>query len=102
MWIMIVVQTINGLDMPGHGPRKLPAPKMYVAIVVLWSIFGLIADAGQGRAAKVMAWAAVVTAMVIGNAGNTITGFLKTIALNYGAGPFGQSQQQQSQGATTA
>jgi len=86
MWLMIVIQTVGAIDIPGHGKpkkgengkllpeRKLPAPKVYVATIVLWSIFGLIADAGQGKAAAMMSWVTTLTAMVIGPFGGVLAG----------------------------
>jgi hypothetical protein len=64
MWLMVVIQTLNAIDLPGHGPRKMPAPKTYVAIIVLWSTFGLMIDAGLGRAASAMAWVVVLVSLV--------------------------------------
>jgi len=84
MWLMITVQTIGAIDLPGHGPRKLPAPKAYVAVIVLWSIFGLMADGGFGRAAAAMSWVTVLTAMVVGPAGKTFTNFLKLTGQTFG------------------
>jgi hypothetical protein len=83
MWLMIAVRTIGAIDLPGHGPRKLPAPKVYVAIIILWSIFGLIADAGQQRAAAIMSWVTVLTAAVMGPFGNTAISFLKLTAQTF-------------------
>jgi len=92
MWLMIVVQTIGAIDLPGnHGPgsktRKLPAPRTYVAVVVLWSIFGLLVDAGQRKAAVTMAWVTVLTGAVIGPFGAIATNFLKTVAQNFQSAP---------------
>lgn len=113
MWLMITVQTIGAIDNPGHGhpgvgrdgkaaqvTRKMPAPKTYVAVAVLWSIFGLITDAGQGKAAVAMAWITTLTAMVIGPFGSVGTKFLKTIADNFYTAP--QQQGATTQGATLA
>lgn len=80
---MIAIRTMGALDMPGHGPRKLPAPRVYVAVIVLWSIFGLIYDAGQARIANVMAWITVLTAMVLGPFGPTAVQFLSYISSNF-------------------
>lgn len=84
MWLMIAIQTMSGIDLPGHGPRKMPAPKVFVAIVVLWSIFGIMADAGMGKVVQAMSWVTVLTALVIGPAGTTLNNFLKAIAQNFG------------------
>ena len=103
MWLMVIVQTIGALDLPGHvqkgapvgaKTRKLPAPRTYVAVAVLWSIFGLIADAGQAKAAVSMAWVTTLTAIVLGPVGATLVGttknpggFLGLIAKNFSTAP---------------
>lgn len=79
-WLMIAIQTITAIDMPGKGARKLPAPKAYVAAIVLWSIFGVIADAGGERAAAAMAWVTLLSGAVLGTMGKTLTDFLDTVA----------------------
>lgn len=79
-WLMLAIQTITALDMPGKGPRKMPAPKAYVAAVVLWGIFGVIADAGGERAAAAMAWVTLLSGAVMGTMGKTLTDFLATVA----------------------
>lgn len=86
-WLMLAVQTIGALDMPGHGPRKLPAPRAYVAAIILWSIFGLISDAGGEKAAAAMGWVTVLTGAVVGSFGQTITDFLKTIGDQFNIAP---------------
>jgi hypothetical protein len=117
MWLMIIIQILNGIDLPGHGPRKLPAPKMFVAVIVLWSIFGLLVDAGQARAAKIMAWAAVLVALLgpplaagvvpganatgASPAGTTLLNLLKTISKNFGTTPTGTAVSP-TQGGTVA
>lgn len=79
-WLMIAIQTITAIDMPGRGRRKLPAPRAYVAAIVTWSILGLIADAGGEKAAAAMGWVMVLVGMVLGTMGKTLTDFLNTIA----------------------
>jgi hypothetical protein len=87
MWLMVALQTIGSVDITGKGPRKLPAPKVYVAIVIVWSILGLVSDAGQSRAAALMGWLMVLTGMVVGPFGTTAVKFLNTVAANFGAAP---------------
>lgn len=84
---MIAVQCMGAIDLPGHGPRKLPAPKVFVAITVLWSIFGIMADAGAAKQAAIMSWVTLLTAMVVGPAGTTLNDFLKIVAQNFGTPP---------------
>lgn len=96
MWLMIAIQTIGAIDIPGHGPRKMPAPRTYVAVVVLWSIFGLMVDIGWARAAKAMAWVTVLTALLLPNSpsAKALIGFMKAVSSNFGTAP-------PPQGATT-
>lgn len=82
-WLMIATQTITAIDMPGKGNRKLPAPRAYVAAIILWSIFGLIADAGGERAASAMAWVTLLSGMVMGTMGKTLTDFLHTVGVQF-------------------
>lgn len=86
---MIALQTIRSVDMPGKGPRKLPAPRVYVVAIVLWSILGLVSDAGADKAAALMGWVTVLTGAVIGPFGSTITSFLDTISSQFGVAPGG-------------
>lgn len=87
MWLMIATQTMGAMDLPGHGPRKLPAPKAYVATIILWAIFGLGADAGLDRPVVATSWVTVLAAMVIGPFGKTLTNFLGTVATTFGKAP---------------
>lgn len=88
-WTMVVLQSIGSVDMPGKGERKLPAPRAYVSIIVLFSILHLIADAGASRAAGVMAWVTVLFGMVKGPFGNILTNFLNNVATNFGVNQTG-------------
>lgn len=80
---MVALQTIGSVDMPGRGPRKMPSPRAYAAIIVTWGILQLIADAGgerAGRATKVTAWVIVLAGMVLGPFGATFVKFLNNTA----------------------
>lgn len=84
-WVMIILQTMGSVDMPGKGPRKMPAPRAYAAIIVTWGVLQLAADMGgerAGRAAKAMAWVIVLAGMVIGPFGNTVSNLLNSVATN--------------------
>lgn len=86
MWIMVLIQTIGSVDLPGQGPRKLPAPRQYVAIVTLWSILGIVADAGSagaGRAAAMFSWLLVLAGTILGPFGGKLTSFLQAVARLY-------------------
>src|ERR1700733_10111096 len=97
---MIVFQTIGSIDMPNskNAPysiaRKLPAPKMYVAIVVLWSTLHLLADIGKGRAASIIGWVLVLSGMTVGPFGTRFVGFVQTIAQQFSVNPNAQDQTQ--------
>lgn len=88
-WLMIAIQTISAIDMPGKGARKLPAPRVYVTAIVLWSILGLVSDAGGAKAAAAMGWITVLTGAVIGPFGKVATDFLNTIGTQFGVEPGG-------------
>lgn len=80
---MVVLQTIGSVDMPGGGPRKMPSPRAYGAIILTWGILQLAADAGgerAGRAAKVTAWVIVLVGMVLGPFGTTLANILGNTA----------------------
>jgi hypothetical protein len=82
---MIVLQTIGSVDMPGKGPRKLPAPRAYAAIIVTWGVLQLVADMGgerAGRAAKSVAWVIALAGMVIGPFGSVVTNLFNSVATN--------------------
>lgn len=82
-WVMIILQTIGSVDAPGRGPRKMPSPRAYAAIIVTWGILQLISDGGgerAGRAAKAMAWMIVLVGMVLGPFGSALVNLLNSVA----------------------
>lgn len=84
-WVMVLLQTIGSVDAPGRGPRKMPAPRAYAAVIVTWGILQLVADMGgerAGRAAKAMAWVIVLVGMVLGPFGSALTNLLNSVANN--------------------
>jgi nitrate/nitrite transporter NarK len=84
-WVMILIQTIGAVDLPGKGERKMPAPREYVAIVVAWLILQLVSGIGQQaqRATAALGWLLVVAGMVLGPFGGRLVGFMKTVASNF-------------------
>jgi hypothetical protein len=87
MWLMVFLQTIGSVDMPGSGERKLPSPRSYVAIVVTWSILGMIAGGRWGKAAASASILLVLTGAVIGPFGARAASFLTTVAHTFQLGP---------------
>ena len=87
MWVMIALQTIGSLDLPGKGPRKLPSPKQYVAIVIAWSVLHLMADANYEKPAATMGWVFVAAGMLIGPFGTTVINLFKTVSQNFATTP---------------
>lgn len=71
-WLMVLLQTMGSVDMPGRGERKMPAPRAYLATIVIWSILQVAADAGYGRAAKASAWLVVLAGLVFGPFGTKL------------------------------
>jgi len=86
-WVMVALQTMGSVDMPGRGDRKMPSPRAYVAILVLFGTLHLIADAGAQRAASVMAWVTVLTGLVIGPFGTRLTNFYNAVANQFAIPP---------------
>lgn len=84
-WVMVLIQTIGSVDMPGRGPRKMPAPRQYVAIFVTWLVLQLAAgiSAGAERAAAALGWLLVLVGMVAGPFGKQATDFLSHTAQNF-------------------
>lgn len=83
-WVMVVAQTIGSVDLPGSGPRKMPAPGVYVPVLVVWSVLQLVADAGFERGARIAGWIIMLTGAVVGPFGAKIVGLFNTVAAMYG------------------
>jgi hypothetical protein len=79
-WVMVALHTIGSVDMPGKGERKMPSPRSYISIIALFSILGVIADAGAERAAAAAAWVTVLLGMIKGPFGNQLTNLFNAIA----------------------
>lgn len=96
-WTMILVQTIGSVDMPGSGPRKMPAPRQYVAILITWLVLQLIAgiNASTQRATAALGWLLVLTGLVLGPFGkqviNLFTVVSQKFAPNSSSGSLAQS-----------
>jgi hypothetical protein len=86
-WVMVLIQSIGSVDMPGRGQRKMPSPRQYIAIVVTWTVLFLIAGVGEGarRATASLGWLMVLAGMVIGPFGVRVIGLFNTVATNFGS-----------------
>lgn len=86
-WVMVVVQTIGSVDMPGRGARKMPSPRQYVAIVVTWLVLMFVAGINEStaRATKAVGWALVLTGMVIGPFGKRAVSLFNNIGTTFGS-----------------
>lgn len=82
MWVMIVLQTLGAVDMPGKGVRKLPSPRVYVPVIVSFAVLELIADMGMSRAAKYLGWLAVLATLVLGPFGTKLATMFESVASN--------------------
>lgn len=82
---MILVQTIGSVDMPGRGPRKMPAPRQYVAILVTWLVLQLIAgiNASAERATAAIGWLLVLTGLVIGPFGRQVINLFNVVGQKF-------------------
>jgi hypothetical protein len=86
-WVMILLQTIGSVDMPGQGNRKLPAPRQYAAIIVAWGVLQLVADAGKEQAASTAGWVMVLAGTVVGPFGSRLISFFNTVATKLSNAP---------------
>lgn len=84
-WLMVFLQTLGSVDIPGHGHRKMPAPRAYVAIVVAWEGLNILASTGRERAASVAGWIMLLTGLVVGPMGDKLINFFNSVANNYGS-----------------
>lgn len=79
-WLMVIIQTVGSVDAPGKGPRKLPSPRSYGAIIVTWGVLQLFADMGKDRAASAVSWVIVLAGMVLGPFGTTVSNLFTSVA----------------------
>lgn len=79
-WLMIVLQTIGSVDMPGKGQRKLPSPRAYLAVIIAWSVLQLAVDTGYDRAASAVGWVIVLAGMVLGPFGKLMVNLFNNAA----------------------
>ena len=86
-WTMILVQTVGSTDIFTKGPRKLPAPKQFVALGVLWGIFHLFEGSRYGRLVASLSVLVVLTGMVLGPFGGVALGFLKYVSTRFTLAP---------------
>ena len=86
-WIMVLVQTIGSVDMPGRGARKMPSPRQYVAILTAWLVLQFVSgiNASAQRATAAIGWLLVLAGMVIGPFGQRLITLFNTIATNFPA-----------------
>lgn len=81
-WVMVLVQTIGSVDMPGSGARKMPSPRSYIAIVVTWTVLFVAAGIGQQarRGATAFAWLLVLAGFTIGPFGKRLIALFSAIS----------------------
>lgn len=78
-FVMILIQTIGSIN----AKHKLPAPRQFVAVSVVWGILFLAADTAANKIAARLAVLIVITGMVIGPFGKVAVGFLNKIAKDF-------------------
>ena len=78
-WLMVALQTIGSVDMPGKGDRKMPAPRSYLAIIVAWAVLQLASDTGYARPASVTGWVIVLAGMVTGPFGGKVVNLMNSV-----------------------
>lgn len=94
-WVMIFLQSIGSVDMPGSGDRKMPAPRAYIAAIITWEGLNILASTGRARAASIAGWIMVLTAIVVGPFGEKLSNLFKKVADTYGVTPTQQMAAQQ-------
>lgn len=82
MWVMVILQTLGAVDMPGKGVRKLPSPRVYVPVILSFGILELLADMGMSRAAKYIGWVTVIATLVLGPFGVKLSTLFESVAAN--------------------
>lgn len=86
-WAMAIVQTIGSADIFTRGPRKLPAPKQYVAIGTLWSILHLLEGGRYGRLAAQLSVLVLLVGAVLGPFGAQALAFLAYVSERFSLAP---------------
>lgn len=87
-WAMVLVQTLGSVDIFTAGPRKMPAPRQYVAIATLWSILHMLAGSARyGRLAAHLSLLTLLTAMVLGPFGPQFLAFLNYVSAQFSLAP---------------
>lgn len=87
-WAMVLVQTIGSVDVFTAGPRKMPAPRQYVAIGVLWSILHMAAGSRSfGRLAAGLSILTLLAAAVLGPFGAQAVTFLEFVGQRFSLAP---------------
>ena len=86
-WGMVLVQTIGSTDIFTPGPRKLPAPKQFVAIGVLWAILHMAVGTRFERPAAQLSGLVLLTAMVLGPFGPQFLAFLGYVSQRFSLAP---------------
>lgn len=81
--MMMALQSIGSID----DKHRLPAPKQFVAISVLWGLLFLAADTGYARIASRLSLLVLLTATVVGPFGTRLTGWLTGIAQRFAISP---------------
>lgn len=80
---MTTVQTVGSID----SVHRLPAPKQFAAISVLWGILFLIADTGFGKLAARLSVLVLLTGMVLGPFGQVAVRFLNKVTNTFAITP---------------
>ena len=62
---MVLVHTIGSTDIFTKGPRKMPAPKQYVAIATLWAILHMLAHGPYARLAASLSVLTLLTGSIL-------------------------------------
>ena len=86
-WAMMLVQTIGSTDIFTKGPRKMPAPKQFVAIGTLWAILHHFEGTRWERPAAALSVLVLVAGVVLGPFGGTMLAFLAYVSDRFSLAP---------------
>lgn len=81
--LFVTIQTIGSVD----STHRLPAPRKFVAVSVLWGIMFFMVDLGAGKIASRLSLLILLTGMVTGPFGKTVLGFLGIVSKNFPVDP---------------
>lgn len=97
-WAAVFIQTLGSVDVGPNAKepkRKMPSPKVYLAIVIVWAVLGWVAQISDNlaRAAASLGGLVVVTTLFVNVAqpgrftvaGSRLVNFFNNISSSFGS-----------------